>query len=277
VVRVFEDATAFLERAGEWLLRREAEHNLLIGLAQQLAAGTALFDPPFYLATVEQDDEIVGCAFRTPPYKLGLTRMPSEAIPAVVESVAGMYDALNAVMGDESVANQFAHRWSKHSGTQAVRGMVHRIYDLHTVTPPARVPPGSMRRATTRDTFHVASWIDAFSEESGVHTTNAVGLARARIKQRALYLWDVDSVPVSMAAWSGETPHGRRIGYVYTPPEHRTRGYATALVAQLSAKVLDDGCRFCFLYTDLANPASNSIYQQIGYQPICDVTDWVFV
>ncbi|MEO7672272.1 MAG: GNAT family N-acetyltransferase [Longimicrobiales bacterium] len=276
-MRTFQDAAAFLQHAGDWMLTHEAEHNLLIGLVQQLVAGTALFDPPFYLATVEKDGAIVGCAFRTPPYKLGLTRMPSDAVPALVKSVASAYNSLNAVMGDETASSQFAHRWSKRSGSQAVRGMVHRIYELHAVTPPSRMPLGVMRLATTRDTPLVARWIDAFSEESGVHTANSEGLARARIKQSALYLWEVVGVSVSMAAWSGETPHGRRVGYVYTPTEHRARGYATALVAQLSTKILEDGCRFCFLYTDLANPTSNSIYQQIGYQPICDVTDWVFV
>jgi predicted GNAT family acetyltransferase len=78
-----------------------------------------------------------------------------------------------------------------------------------------------------------------------------------------------------MAAWSGETPNGRRVGYVYTPPAHRRHGYATALVAYLSERILEDGCRFCFLYTDLDNPVSNSIYQQIGYRPVCDVMDWI--
>jgi len=33
---------------------------------------------------------------------------------------------------------------------------------------------------------------------------------------------------------------------------------------------------FLLLYTDLANSTSNSIYQKIGYQPVCDVQDWIF-
>jgi predicted GNAT family acetyltransferase len=57
---------------------------------------------------------------------------------------------------------------------------------------------------------------------------------------------------------------------VYTPPGRRGRGYATALVAALSAELLAAGRRFCFLYTDLANPTSNRIYQRIGYERVCD-------
>jgi len=34
--------------------------------------------------------------------------------------------------------------------------------------------------------------------------------------------------------------------------------------------VLKGGRRFCCLYTDVANPTSNSIYAKIGYRPIRD-------
>jgi predicted GNAT family acetyltransferase len=65
-----------------------------------------------------------------------------------------------------------------------------------------------------------------------------------------------------------------RIGPVYTPPEARNRGYASALVAAISQAQLDAGRRFCFLFTDLANPTANHIYQAIGYEPVRDVDMW---
>jgi predicted GNAT family acetyltransferase len=79
-----------------------------------------------------------------------------------------------------------------------------------------------------------------------------------------------------MAGSTGPTPHGIRIGAVYTPPEYRQRGYASACVAYLSQMMLDSGRKFCFLFTDLSNPTSNHIYQQIGYEPVCDVDNYVF-
>ncbi len=33
---------------------------------------------------------------------------------------------------------------------------------------------------------------------------------------------------------------------------------------------------FLFLFTDLANPTSNHIYQAIGYEPIRDIDIWRF-
>ena len=84
-----------------------------------------------------------------------------------------------------------------------------------------------------------------------------------------LVLWE-DGEPVSVAGYGGRTPNGIRVGPVYTPPELRGRGYASALVAGLSTMLLAEGRKFCFLYTDLANPTSNRIYEQIGYERVCD-------
>lgn len=88
--------------------------------------------------------------------------------------------------------------------------------------------------------------------------------AEEEISSGALYLWE-DGEPRSMAGEVAQTPHGARIGYVYTPPERRGRGYASACVAGLSQRVLASGRRSCFLYTDLSNATSNALYQRIGY------------
>jgi hypothetical protein len=91
-----------------------------------------------------------------------------------------------------------------------------------------------------------------------------------RVERGTVYLWEREGDVVSMAAAVGPTPNGMRVGAVYTPPEHRGHGYASALVAALSQDLLDRGRTFTMLYTDLANPTSNAIYQRIGYVPVSD-------
>ena len=66
------------------------------------------------------------------------------------------------------------------------------------------------------------------------------------------------------------------IGGVYTPPDCRNRGYASACVAELSRRLLDEGRAFCCLYTDASNPTSNSIYQKIGYKLVADSSHYAF-
>ena len=96
-----------------------------------------------------------------------------------------------------------------------------------------------------------------------------------------ILLWEDGGEPVSLAGWGGPTPNGIRVGPVYTPPELRGRGYATALTAELSQRLLDGrllegGRRFCFLYTDLANPTSNAIYERIGYRRVGESAEYRF-
>jgi predicted GNAT family acetyltransferase len=96
-----------------------------------------------------------------------------------------------------------------------------------------------------------------------------------------IVFWEDEGKPVSLAGWGGKTPNGIRVGPVYTPPELRGRGYATALTAEVSQRLLDgrlfDGRRrFCFLYTDLANPTSNAIYERIGYRRAAESAEIVF-
>ena len=125
----------------------------------------------------------------------------------------------------------------------------------------------------------LVEWVEAFAEEAvpdspatassdGRHTAEGQGTG-------GFLLWDDDGI-VSLAGWGGLTPNGVRIGPVYTPPEHRRRGYGSAVTAAASASQLADGRRFCFLYTDLANPTSNKIYMDIGYEPVCDSVDYAF-
>jgi len=119
-------------------------------------------------------------------------------------------------------------------------------------------------------------WMVAFGEE--VLEENDPGRAEARdaveyrlgAEEGGFELWEDGGEVVSLSGWGGPTPNGIRIGPVYTPPERRGRGYATALVAELSQALLDRGRRFCFLYTDLANPTSNAIYERIGYGKIAE-------
>ncbi len=275
-VRRHPDAAAFLERAGPWLLRREAEHNLILGIAAALVQRSASAQPPVYLATIERGDEVAGCAFRTPPYKLGLTRMPAAAAPALADDVARVYAWLPAVMGPESAARAFAEAWAAARRARPSRGRPQGLYELDRVVPPARPAAGRLRVAGADDVDLVVDWIGRAVEEMGLADPRADVRAHERVERGEVYLWDDDGAR-SLAARVGRTPHGARIGYVYTPRGLRGRGYASTCVAALSQLCLDEGLRCCFLYTDLGNPTSNAIYARIGYRRIGEVVDYDFM
>lgn len=150
--------------------------------------------------------------------------------------------------------------------------MRERIYRLTRVNPPLAIS-GGPRRAGMQDRSLLIEWVVDFHAEA---VPTEADRAREAIANwdpetgRQFWLWEIDGQPVSLVGAGNPTPRGMRIGPVYTPPALRGRGYATGLTAFVSQRQLDDGYRFCFLYTDLANPTSNHIYQQIGYEPVAD-------
>lgn len=260
----------FLQRAESWLLASEAEHNLHLSLAYvRRDAGATGADVLF--GTVEQDGDLVGCVIRTPPHKVLITSMPPEAAPDIVGPVAELYDEIPAVLGQADSAVAVASAWTALKGGGWETGMQQRIYRLDQVEP-VRPVPGAMRLATMDDLELLTDWGTGFARDAGHAFLLAREQVNRMIERQDLHIWQ-DESPASMAVTQGATPNGCRIGYVYTPPELRGRGYASALVARLSQRMLDSGMTFCVLYTDLGNPTPNAIYQRIGYNAICDVRD----
>lgn len=275
-VRVHADARAFLEHAGPFLRAAPAEHNLILSIAEEVADGVRPSDgePPFFASIVE-GGRVAGAVFRTPPHKLGLTRMPLTAARELAETVAGRWHRLPAVLGPAEEAEAFARAWQRVRGQAWRAGDDQRIYRLDEVVPPLGVS-GRMRTATDEETDVVARWCTAFADELGPAYGVAPELQRGWIEDGAVVVWD-DPGPVCMAIGRGFTSGGARIGYVYTPPEARGHGYASALVAGLSQRLLDGGRSFCMLYALADNPVSNRIYQRIGYRFVADVRDIVFL
>jgi predicted GNAT family acetyltransferase len=174
----------------------------------------------------------------------------------------------------------FAEAWSRVADADAAVEQPQRIYQLRSVRYTGDAD-GRMRKATIDDGKLVVDWVRAFqlelspSNQAVMDQVEQGTAARLRSEHGGFYLWET-SEPVSLVGCGSFTPNGARIGPVYTPPEHREQGYATALTASVSAWALGSGRRFCFLYTDLANPTSNRIYQRIGYEPVCDSKEYRF-
>jgi predicted GNAT family acetyltransferase len=276
------DVRSFLERAGAFLEEREAEHNLLFAIAAGLTTNPELFtETPRFAVVVDADGAIVGAAIQTPPRQLVLSQSGPDVEGAVTEALADELGPIElpAVFGPPAAAEAFARRWAAaRRGRSAEPGMRERVYRLTAVIPP-RPAAGQARIAEAGDRSLVATWLQAFTLEAlGEAMDDAPVLAdrwAGRLGRRAMWLWEQNGRAASMSGVSGPTPHGIRVGPVYTPPEHRRRGYASALVAAASQAQLDAGRQFVFLFTDLANPTSNHVYQAIGYEPVADVDQWI--
>jgi hypothetical protein len=274
----YPTAPAFLARAQTWLEQEEAVNSLILGIAARLAEHPERIKQPPYLATVEAGGALVAAAVMTPPHRIilysaaGADPAPLRAILADLR-VGGW--AAPGVMAPAATSEAFAQLWMAETGCAYRPGMRERAYALRCVIPPAAVP-GALRPATEDDLPLAAAWVRRFILDAGLSAAeDAHEIAEQRIADRDLFLWDDDG-PASMAAKTRRSAHGISLSLVYTPPELRGRGYASACVAALSQQLLDAGWQFCALFTDLANPTSNDIYQRIGYRPVCDFTEYDF-
>lgn len=276
-LRRFNNIKEFWHQAQDYLLQHEAEHNLLLGISHTLLHYPDRYPDPPYLAIAEIKGKIVAAAIRTPPYKLVLSKAQDlNALSLIAQDLQDYPQQLPGVSGLVAEVETFLQAWQTLTGKSYRRVMEMRIHQLTQVEPVATVS-GDLRLATQSDRSLLLEWFTKFAAEVGeVVSLDAEQAVNTGLKRQSIHLWS-DGIPVSWASGSQSLPAAARIGPVYTPPEYRGKGYATACVAALSQKLLNQGCHSCFLFTDLANPTSNHIYQKIGYHPICDWHDYSFI
>ena len=269
-------ASDFLDRASAWLETAEAENNLILGIAAYFKSyvGQVRVEP--YFLTLEASGAIVGAALMTLPRRLLLTTMPDPAVTTLADFMLAETVTVPGALGPKSETRLFANYWTSRTGRLCHARMSERIYTCETVAP-LKHAPGRLRVATTDDQTLLSQWCIQFCLDARIEDETVYFKARlpSKIADGSLFIWENDEA-LAMAGLERETARGIAISWVYTPAYVRRRGYATACVATLTQSILDGGKKFCCLYTDLANPTSNRIYQKIGYRPVCDVQDWIF-
>jgi GNAT superfamily N-acetyltransferase len=266
----FASPAAFLAAAEPFLLEADAENALILGVAHALAAAPAAPTHAPWFAVVRDDDgEIIIAAFSSLPERAAVTRATGPgALPLLADALIHDCPTVTSINGPEPTVGELAAELGYQTALHWRRKTAMRIHQLDAVAPLDRVSPGILRLGREDDLPVLSEWVAGFMRDTG-EPGDPSAHAAERVRAAQLFVWD-DGGPVSMLAWSGKTPNGIRVNLVYTPDALRGKGYATTAVAALSQRLLDEGNRFCCLYTDLANPVSNAIYARIGYQAVCD-------
>jgi GNAT superfamily N-acetyltransferase len=267
------DAAAFRRMADPLLLEQEARNNLILGVTGTVITTPGRFDQ-FDAWLVWNEGDVVGAAARTPPHNLILADARSDE---AVRHLAHHVGVVPGVIGIEPWVSIFVGERPEAAGSMMSQG----VFQLDTVIPPSP-SDGVARPGRNEEEDLLAGWAAAFQEEA-LGEPNAEG-ARRIVERNltgppndvGLWVYEVGGEPRSTSSYGGATPNGIRVNLVYTPPEHRGKGYASNLVAAQSQWLLENGRRFCFLYTDLANPTSNAIYQRIGYRQVAESADYRF-
>jgi GNAT superfamily N-acetyltransferase len=228
------------------------------------------------LVTFDDNGRTAGAVFCTPPWPIGVSGLPDAAIPAFIELLRDIEFPVTGVNGPAGTAGLFSEAWLATTGATLGHEFSLRVYRLAELVPPAVA--GVARAATDADVEHLARWRVEFGGDTGhmPEENHAEVIRRSMALGNANLLWEVDGVPVSYAAATKPVDAMSRVGPVYTPPEHRGHGYGSAASAAVTQWALDTGADHVVLFTDLANPTSNSIYQRIGFVAHHDAADHRF-
>jgi hypothetical protein len=274
-VQRYTDAGAFNERIAPALEAAERENNLLLGAARRLAGSP---DETAFMASLEADSTVIGAALLVPPFNLLISPAPGTALEALARQLQAWHVAIPGVMALAPVSVAFAALWQRLQCCKAERG---KDLQLLALGAEPRVPdvPGTLRAATAADIPILTAWAGEFFPEVGLpDAERALFVARLdeTIAVERLWLWEAEGAPVSMLGYSETTPRSARIGPVYTPRSGRGRGFASAAVAGLSARLLAGGRSWCLLFADVGNPVSTALYRRLGYQDVCLYREYRF-
>ncbi|MCW2960274.1 MAG: putative acyltransferase [Thermoleophilia bacterium] len=267
-------AQATLDRLEGHLVAAGAEGELAFGLLSRLLTEPAIWGDDVIMLLGMEGDEPSALVMRTGRHPALIVGFRDEAEIDYAQFVRAMRSrqmSPTSVNGAARCSIPFAAAWHGETGveTRTLRDL--RAFELHALRPP-RAPGGAARAVAAADTDLLLRWCTAFVQDIGEELTSIEAQATvARFESRQdMLVWVVDDEPVAMAAINRRTPFSSCVAWVYTPPEHRRHGYASAVVAALSQRELDAGAQWCSLFTDLANPTSNHIYAELGYEPRCD-------
>lgn len=277
-VSVTDDAGLVLGQAATFLRAEPFTANVMAVELTGVAMGARALRPGSAWFLIHDGGEVVGAAMHTPPFNLHLPRLGETAVATLASALFEQQRVLPGVSGESVTVDRFLKHWDRLAGSRARQRVAMRFYVLDRLELPIGVP-GESRLATEVDADLLTAWVSAFHDEAQPESPGDDFGRRvhAGIAQGRMWLWEAETAPVSVAGASAPAQGVVRIEPVYTPPEHRRHGYGAAVTAAATRACLDAGAQHVALYTDLANPTSNAIYQSVGYRPDHDSCEWDFV
>ncbi|WP_339149836.1 MULTISPECIES: GNAT family N-acetyltransferase [unclassified Sutcliffiella] len=271
--KVYENAHDFEKKIESFLLEKEDVFSLFYGVLQAIKAGN--YENPF-MATIEEDGNVLAFFQMTPPHPLNIIFVDEnrldEIIDFFIKNMVELKIEFRSIISLKEWAYKVAEKWEDKTGKAHQLLMDQGLYRLKTVNEMLVHSPGSWRYAEESDSALIEKWFNSFENDAGL-STSPIEQVKKRVamflKEQEIFIWEDKGKIVSMMKKSRPTKNGVTVSLVFTPKEERKKGYARTLVTAVSKELLKD-FNFCVLYTDLRNPTSNKIYREIGYERIAD-------
>lgn len=271
-IDITSDAARFMHDVEPFLRRDPLRHTVHATSIVNQVSGR--YSGTRFLSVRDGSDAVVGLAQCTSGGHVYLGELPPRSVSAVAEGLAAQGISLTDVEGEDADAVALAEYWSVTRGGSHRALYSTRLFRLGTLSAPDAA--GTPRLATEDDIIVCLDWARAFDAEIGEPTRFDETAVRRRIDAQLWWLWEHAGVPTSLVARQTAVLGWARIGPVYTPPPLRGNGFASALTAAVAGRIRAEGADAC-LFTDLGNPTSNKIYQEIGFESVRDFVRYSLV
>jgi GNAT superfamily N-acetyltransferase len=257
----FEKPAEFLDATKTFRSNDPVRTGLITSIASSVASGSRTYEGYFWWLAIANGD-VQGLAIRTLPYGYVFSPMANDAAEAIYSFISVEDSTANEFAGPKSVIDYL----EKVSGKEIAEEETELIYENRKLIPTA--PLGEIRTAASTDYELIFKWMTEFMEETALRSFNLENMVHSAIDAGRYTLLEVEGTVVSLGGNSDIQVFDGfsigRVGPIYTPLEHRKKGYASAITSAISEKLLNQGI-IPTLYTQAANPTSNKIYQEIGY------------
>ncbi|PEX90665.1 GNAT family N-acetyltransferase [Bacillus cereus] len=266
-LHVYEEIFNFKEEVTPFLEKNEQANNLILGVLQAV-------QEPIFMGIAKRGGEITGVFLQTEE-KIQMIVATSEisvvAIKELAKELTKVYPDIPGLIGNKKVVQKLAEEIAVLENKKTNVVMEQGVYELKQVKKKWN-GDGIFREVSSDELPLIEQWIYRFCEDVKLPTTEeeAKQTAHTLLTNHRLFGLEVDGKLVSVAAKTRPTKNNITVNFVYTPKEERKKGFASICVAALSQYLLDEGYKTTTLYTDLANPTSNKIYQEIGYEQIME-------
>jgi len=273
-LKVYKDTKQFWLATSSQLKQEEAKNSLFLGVSYIFTSNPTNC---IYQSALFQGDQLLGalmCSKVQTHYNILVSPVNNkQTAEELLKQAQKSNTPINNIIGENITVEQYKKILSE-LGKETQLTMTQGIYKCTKVIPPAIPKEITFRLATQNDVSTIAKWIEYFHIDATPHKPpiDCLNIAKNKIEKKSIFVIESNGEPVSMAASARDLETSCSVNSVFTPRKFRKKGYGSIVTALLTQHLFDSGKKEINLYTDMKNPTSNKIYQDIGYELVCNST-----
>jgi predicted GNAT family acetyltransferase len=264
-VELYRDASQFLDACLPWLMRKEDFNNGIISTALLVRERSHIFSPPYLFASILDGFDVLGCVVHVEPDGILVSELPIDDVPLIATYIRATLPRPSRISGDAKSSERLTSILEQLFDTRYSLEQTWNVYRLDKSPEAQPSIPGFLRLCDASERALVKKWSKLYAIERSTPIDTESFFLR-KLDEKLMYAWDLNG-PQAIATISAPTSNGIKISAVFTPANARGSGFATAIVSELSKRLLGEKYTFVTLSAEDGHD-SERMYRAIGFRKI---------